>query len=44
MPSGHVVGTTGVLDPGRKTQTITKHYSKCFVEAWRELTAETAVE
>jgi hypothetical protein len=39
-----MVGTTGILGPGRETQTITEHYSKCFVEAWRELTVETAFE
>jgi hypothetical protein len=39
-----MVGTTGFLHPGRETHTITEHYFKCVVEAWRELTAETAVE
>jgi hypothetical protein len=37
MPSGRVVATAGILDPGREIQTITKHYSKCFVEAYREI-------
>jgi hypothetical protein len=32
-----MVGTTGILDPGRETQTIAEHNSKCFMEAWREL-------
>jgi hypothetical protein len=37
-----MVGATGVLNPGRRTQTIAEHNYKCFVEAWRDIIGDNS--